>query len=422
MTLQRTTSSALTATLAATALSALATTASAQITITTTTTAFTDISGTGTSPGTASDDGEFNVSAAQLTTAGFAGNQLLGAVNIRIGNNGSVLWNNTAGEVGYINSTIFGTMATSNNVDTGNGGTYPGTQMVCPLWDDNFPSAGQTANALDWQVISGNLIIQWSFEDHYNAQGTGTVQYEMIVHGGATIASGQPLVTFVYNDTMYSNPAYQNDGGSATIGYKNWGVVAAANDVQFGLGGGTDSLGDPVYAGTNMQPKVGGWTSAADPLLPHALVIKGGGQGAVVYCTAGTSSNGCVPSISASGTPSASAASGFTLSASSIEGVKQGLFFYGISGQVAVPWGTGNSFLCVKAPTQRMNVQSSGGTVGMCNGALSQDWLAFIAANPGSLGAPFAAGNVVDAQGWYRDPPSAKTTNLTNGVEFTVVP
>src|SRR6185503_5653982 len=35
----------------------------------------------------------------------------------------------------------------------------------------------------------------------------------------------------------------------------------------------------------------------------------------VIYCTAGTSSNGCVATMSASGTPSASASSGFVLSA-----------------------------------------------------------------------------------------------------------
>jgi hypothetical protein len=144
--------------------------------------------------------------------------------------------------------------------------------------------------------------------------------------------------------------------------------------------------------------------------------------GPTVYCTSGTSTNGCVPAIGATGTPSASASSGFTLTASNVEGQKQGLFFYGVSGQVAAPWGTGTSFLCVKAPTQRMTVQNSGGNVGACDGSLSEDWLAYIAANPSALGAPFSPGNVVNAQGWYRDPPSAKTTNLTDGIEFTVVP
>jgi hypothetical protein len=146
-------------------------------------------------------------------------------------------------------------------------------------------------------------------------------------------------------------------------------------------------------------------------------------SGPVIYCTSGTSTNGCVPAIGSIGTPSASASSGFTLTATGVEGQKQGLFFYGINGQIATPWGVGGaSTLCVKAPTQRMTIQNSGGTVGLCDGSYAEDWLAFIAANPTALGAPFSAGNVVNSQGWYRDPPSVKTTNLTDAIEFTIVP
>jgi hypothetical protein len=50
------------------------------------------------------------------------------------------------------------------------------------------------------------------------------------------------------------------------------------------------------------------------------------------------------------------------------------------------------------------------------------DFGAYQLANPGALGQPFAAGNKVYAQAWYRDPPAPKTTNLSNGVELTFVP
>ncbi len=140
------------------------------------------------------------------------------------------------------------------------------------------------------------------------------------------------------------------------------------------------------------------------------------------YCTGGTTSNGCVASVGAAGVPSATASSGFVISASSVEGQKQGLFFYGASGRVALPWGTGTSFLCVKTPTQRLPLSNSGGTSGACDGVLSIDWLAHQAANPGGLGAPFAAGDVFQAQAWFRDPPAPKSTNLSNGLEFTLVP
>lgn len=140
------------------------------------------------------------------------------------------------------------------------------------------------------------------------------------------------------------------------------------------------------------------------------------------YCTAGTSSNGCVAVLTGVGAPSASAIDGFSLSATSIEGQKSGLFFYGVTGRIATTWGAGSSFLCVKSPTQRMSSQSSGGTAGLCNGVYVQDWLDFIRSNSGALGQPLFAGQVIDAQAWYRDPPASKTTNLSNGYEFTLCP
>jgi lysozyme family protein len=143
----------------------------------------------------------------------------------------------------------------------------------------------------------------------------------------------------------------------------------------------------------------------------------------LAYCTSGTTTNGCLASIGSSGTPSVSASSGFVLTVSSVEGQKQGILFYGVSGQAAVPWGLGSSsFLCVKTPTQRMGTQNAGGTLDRCDGVLAIDWSAFIAANPTSLGTPFSVGDVVQAQGWFRDPPAPKTTSLSNAIEFTLCP
>jgi len=141
------------------------------------------------------------------------------------------------------------------------------------------------------------------------------------------------------------------------------------------------------------------------------------------YCTAGTSTNGCVPSIAGVGHPSATSGSGFTLSLSGGEGQKSGLFFYGLTGPLSSPWGAGStSLLCVKSPTQRMTMQNSGGTAGACDGAMSEDFNAYLAAHPTALGQPFAGGESVWAQGWYRDPPTAKTTGLSDGLVFTVAP
>jgi hypothetical protein len=38
------------------------------------------------------------------------------------------------------------------------------------------------------------------------------------------------------------------------------------------------------------------------------------------------------------------------------------------------------------------------------------------------LGAPFAAGDAVWSQAWFRDPPSPGTTSMSNALRFTVGP
>jgi Tol biopolymer transport system component len=141
------------------------------------------------------------------------------------------------------------------------------------------------------------------------------------------------------------------------------------------------------------------------------------------YCTASVTTHGCVPSIASTGLPSASAVSGFTLHVTSVEGFKTGIVFYGVNGRVESPWASGStSYLCVKAPTQRTPAANSGGTLGACDGSLSLDLLAYLAANPAALGSPIAMGLRIDAQAWFRDPPAPKTTNLSNALEFDVVP
>ena len=142
------------------------------------------------------------------------------------------------------------------------------------------------------------------------------------------------------------------------------------------------------------------------------------------YCTAGTSASGCQATLAAAGTASATATSGFTLSASSVEGAKDGLFFFGTSGRQANPWGNGTSFQCVVPPVRRAGVQAGSGTNGLCDGSFSQDLNALWCPScPGSSKNP-GAGSTVQAQLWYRDPLSTsnQTTSLSDAMEFFVAP
>ena len=141
------------------------------------------------------------------------------------------------------------------------------------------------------------------------------------------------------------------------------------------------------------------------------------------YCTAGTTTHGCAAVLSGSGVPSASASSGFALTATQVEGQKSGLIFYGVSGREALPWSpTSTSYLCVRPPTQRSAFTNPGGTIGLCDGVFVLDFNQYRYEHPSALGQPMLAGQVIDAQAWFRDPPASKTTNLSAGLEFTLAP
>jgi hypothetical protein len=159
-------------------------------------------------------------------------------------------------------------------------------------------------------------------------------------------------------------------------------------------------------------------------LTGSARVYSGSGAGFVNYCTSGTSANGCQALISGTGTPSASAATGFTLSATNVEGSKNGIFFYGASGRQANSWGNGSSYQCVVPPVKRGGLLPGSGTGGACDGSFLQDLNARWCPSCPKPTHNFGAGAIVQAQLWHRDPmnTSNQTTTLSNALEFVVSP
>jgi hypothetical protein len=145
---------------------------------------------------------------------------------------------------------------------------------------------------------------------------------------------------------------------------------------------------------------------------------------AVTYCTAGTSASGCRATLQASGTPSASAPNGFVLQATQVEGAKDGLFFWGLNGRQASPWGNGSSLQCVVPPVRRGGLLPAAGTPGACDGGFWQDLNALWCPTCPSPGKRPGAGVTAQAQLWYRDPQSTsnQTTSLSNAIEFTPCP
>lgn len=147
----------------------------------------------------------------------------------------------------------------------------------------------------------------------------------------------------------------------------------------------------------------------------------------VTYCTAKSNSLGCTPAIAGSGAPSASAASGFVISGSSVRNNKVGILFYGSTGQAATPFTGG--LLCLNGPLRRVQNLYSNGTqppVNDCSGVYSVDMNAFRSGALGGNPAAFLSvvGTVVDAQFWGRDPgyTAPNNTTLTDGLEFLIGP
>jgi subtilisin-like proprotein convertase family protein len=146
----------------------------------------------------------------------------------------------------------------------------------------------------------------------------------------------------------------------------------------------------------------------------------------VVYCpAAGPSAGGCQPTIAATANPDVAQANACVISILNVDGQRSGIIFYGAQGPTLKSWcsgGAGNSKMCVKAPTQRTNTQSTGGTLNQCDGALGLDWNVWQLAHPGALGNPWFAGSQAHVQGWFRSPADCKTTFLTPALELTYQP
>ena len=160
-----------------------------------------------------------------------------------------------------------------------------------------------------------------------------------------------------------------------------------------------------------------------DPgVLPGgAAYVYERGSSAVRYCTAGTSASGCQAILTACGTPSATASSGFTLAVEDLEGSSHGLLYFGSSGRQANPWGNSTSFQCVVPPVHRTGVLKGIGTPGACDGVFTKDFNAYWQQKPNHN---HGAGALVQAQLWYRDKDSTsnQTTSLSDAIEVLVGP
>jgi len=306
-----------------------------------------------------------------------------------------IAYNSSRGNAPYRSCAGCNELTTALNNGMGGGsGSYPGNSN----WSNG---SGTSSNWETWIGRRGDVARAIFYAD---------IRYEGGVHGGTGCSEPDLIVTD-------STSLISTTGGNASVAYMGIKSVLLQWHQQDPPDAWEMHKNDVVYS----------FQGNRNPFVDHPEWIDCLHMGAcstvASYCTSGVTTNGCAASMGATGTPSVSASSGFVMSATGVEGQKTGLIFYGISGPKASLWAFGStSFLCVKAPTQRMQTQNSGGATNGCNGTISADWLAYLSTHPSALGQPFAAGQVVNAQCWFRDPPAPSSTNLSNGLQFTTSP
>lgn len=137
------------------------------------------------------------------------------------------------------------------------------------------------------------------------------------------------------------------------------------------------------------------------------------------YCSSKPSSLGCLPTLAASGTCSASAAVPFVITASSVNSGTSGLFLHSLA---PCSFAYAGGRLCGAGPWWRGTLQfSGGGPAADCTGSLTYD---FNAVARSGLDPRLVAGTVVGVQAWFRD--AADSTGfgcgLSDALRFLLAP
>jgi len=362
------------------------------------------------------------------------------------GANFDVNWGGLATGIGPIDGNVVSALSSCGGgitvlVEGGPGGWR---MRLCDdlLWDDG-PGTQLAPNALDIQGIVAHEYGHLLGLGHSNV--AGATMFPTLSGNGVSArsiaADDQAGIQFIYGAAAATKPRIDSalPGAQLVLSGANFGAVG--NEVWFtpagpnpsgaplvvsGLiatqGGTRIALSIPAGAGPG-DVLVRAPGAATGALLSNAFPLDPNGcPPPAVYCTAKTSSQGCVPAISAVGTPSASAGSGFTIACDDVPSGMFGLLFYSRSGAGAAPFQGGT--LCISGALTRTPGQNSGGTLppgSQCDGHFDLDFNSWIASGADPL---LAADSTVWAQWWFRDPGFAPPngSGLSDAVAFLVCP
>lgn len=298
----------------------------------------------------------------------------------------------------------------------------------------------------DWVVetgkagFTGQSYYRWNGPDFFNTPGTAVLRYDFEIqnaglyrlalhnrhdHPDATLEND---VWLRFDDGGWVK-CYSNDGTGA-IQQWIWETAFQVGSSNFApevqLGAGTHSVEISARSHGFMidrfhlaQP---GHPDAKNKFASVSACASGGGGGggAGTYCKAKVNSLGCKPALSVpGGQPSASAGSGWQVSARFLLNAQPGVFIFG-DVEAGLPFQGGA--LCVRPPFDRTAVKSTGGSgapASSCTGLLTLDVNALIA---GSQDPNLAPGNPLYLQAWYRDPNDPYGSGLSNAAAMQIQP
>ncbi|MBL8804966.1 MAG: hypothetical protein JNN27_23415 [Planctomycetes bacterium] len=263
-------------------------------------------------------------------------------------------------------------------------------------------------------------------------------------NGQTNVPPLPPGVTYVdMSAGMYHNLALRSDGqvvawGSNFFGNLNVPPFApgAVNKVIAGptysavrLADGTLSVWGTVSGGYANVPALGVGERFTQLSAGEGFFLAIVRSGVEFYGEARPNSLGCLPTMSASGTPSATQSSGFTLRCDNVRNQAFGLLMYTVNGaRASTPFQCGTRLLG-PAAILRTTILAAGGSpasVNDCTGVFQRDMNTFAAGVGGGSPSPLLGlpGTLVHAQWWGRDNGYAPPCNtmLSNAAEYVVLP
>jgi hypothetical protein len=280
-------------------------------------------------------------------------------------------------------------------------------------------------------VLSGSKFVNPSLpgpiEIFTLTQGFSSFVFDY--HFGTAVRASRDLNNDGVGEILVGAPDYTSIGGGGSFFNKGLvSIFSGATGTRLALivGGNTDRLGDSI---TGAAEDFNG-DGFDEFVVAGSLSDAGGTDSGVVkcyrlfptqpatYCTGKPNSLGCVPSMSWSGSASATSATPFLITCSNVLNQVGGVLLYSHTPNAA-PFQGGT--LCVKAPLRRTSTQNSGGSASGsdCTGAFSFDFNARIQSG---VDPTLVVGSEVFNQYWSRDPASPSSTSLSNGLRFLINP